>query len=205
MRKLLFFLCLYSTPIFCQNPVLDSLEHQFTQEKADAQKLELLSQMTSIAFGLDMKMALGYAKRGVALSEKINEANWKPKFYEMQGRMHANLLQLDSAMLLFDKAMSGYTAVGNKKGEGTTYFKIAWVHKRRGESAQAMAADLQALRRMEELNDQEKIADALGRVSDDLRMQGRHKEALEYSLRAVEICKKNNFRKKRRDRYFIIS
>lgn len=180
-------------PLFAQNTVLDSLEQRFATEKSDVQKLELLSQMTGIAFGLDFKLALGYAKRGVALAEKTGNKDWQPKFYEMQGRMHANLSHLDSAMLFFDKAMAGYAAVGNKKGEATTYFKIAWVHKRRGEIAKAMEADLQALRRMEALGDQEKVADALGRVSDDLSLQGRHAEALEYARRAVDICQKNNF------------
>lgn len=151
--------------------------------------------MTGIAFGQDLKRALGYARQGVILAEKNDDKIWRPKFYEMQGRMHANLAHLDSAMYLFDKAMAGYTAIGDSKGEATTYFKIAWVHKHRGEIAQAMAADLQALRRMEALGDQEKIADALGRVSDDLSLQGRHAEALEYARRAIDICQKNNFQR----------
>lgn len=176
-----------------QSTPLDSLEQRFAVESSDAQRLELISQMTNLAFGIDFKSALVYAKRGVALAEQTGDKDWQPKFYEMQGRMYANLTQLDSAMLFFDKAMAGYSAVNNKKGEATTYFKIAWVHKRRGEIAQAMEADLQALRRMEALGDQEKIADALGRVSEDLREQGRPAEALEYAQKAIDICKKNNF------------
>jgi Signal transduction histidine kinase len=193
MRKLLRLLFLLPNLLFSQNSPLDSLERLLAVEPSELQKLELLSQMTDIAFRQDFKLALRYAKRGVALSEKTGEKNWQPKFYEMQGRMHANLSHLDSAMLFFDKAMAGYTAVGNKKGEATTYFKIAWVHKRKGEAAKAMEADLQALRRLEVLGDQEKIADALGRVSDDLSLQGRHAEALEYAQRAIDICQKNNF------------
>ncbi|MBP6811774.1 MAG: tetratricopeptide repeat protein, partial [Saprospiraceae bacterium] len=193
MRKLLGLLFLLPNLLFSQNSPLDSLEQRFATEPSELQKLELLSQMTAEAFGVDFKLALEYAKRGVALAEKTGDKDWQPKFYEMQGRMHANLSHLDSAMLFFDKAMVGYAAVDNKKGEATTYFKIAWVHKRRGEVAKAMEADLQALRRLEALGDQEKIADALGRVSDDLSLQGRHAEALEYARRAVDICKKNNF------------
>jgi two-component sensor histidine kinase len=179
--------------LFSQNIPLDSLERLLAAEPAAAQQLELLSQMTNLAFGQDFKTALSYAKRGSALAEKTGDKDWQPKFHEMQGRMHANLAQLDSAMLFFDKAMLGYTAVGNKRGEATTYFKIAWVHKRKSETELAMAADLQALRRMEELGDQEKIADALGRVSEDLCLQGRLSEALEYAQRGIEICKKHNF------------
>jgi len=185
--------CLPKQDLFSQNTPLDSLEQRFSTETTDASRMELLSQMVGIAFGVDFKTALEYAKRGVALAEKNGDPNWQPKFYEMRGRMHANLAQLDSANLFFDKAMAGYLAVGNKKGQATTSFKIAWVHKRKGELEKAMAADLQALRLMEEISDQPGIADAIGRVSEDLSSQGRHAEALEYALRAVDICQKNGF------------
>ena len=89
--------------------------------------------------------------------------------------------------------MTGYIAVGNKKGQATTSFKIAWVHKKKREIDKAMAADLHALRLMEELGDQKGIAGALSRVSEDLSNQGRQTEALEYAQRAIDICKKNNF------------
>ncbi len=191
MRKLLLLCCLQAQWLFGQGTPLDSLEQRFASEQSDAQKLELLSQMTGIAYNMDIKIALGYAKRGVALAEKTGDKNWQPKFYEMRGRMHANLSQLDSAMLFFDKAISGYLAVGNKKGQATTSFKIAWVHKRRGEIEQSMATDLSALRLMEELGDQEGIADALGRVSWDLSIQGRQEEALEYAQKGIQICQKN--------------
>jgi len=107
--------------------------------------------------------------------------------------MHANLSQLDSATLFFDKAMAGYTAIGDKKGQATTLFKIAWVHKRKDTPEKSMAAGLQALRLMEEIGDQEGIADALSRVSWDLRLQERSAEALEYARKAIEICQKNGF------------
>jgi two-component system, sensor histidine kinase PdtaS len=192
MRKCIFLLFYLSfQTLFAQKTPLDSLEQRFSLEKNDATRLELLSQMTGIAFNIDFKIALKYAKRGVVLAEQTGDKNWQPKFYEMQGRMHANLAQLDSAMLFFEKATTGYTAVGNKKGLATTAFKIAWVHKRRNNIEQAMAADLRALRMMEELGDQEGIANALGRVSDDLSRQGRKAEALQYAQRAIDICEKN--------------
>lgn len=192
MKKLILLFCLPAHLLFGQISPLDSLERRFAAEKDAAQKLELLSQMTAGAFGVDFKQALAYAKRGVALAEQTGDKNWQPKFYEMQGRMHANLTQLDSAVLFFQKAMQGYTATGNKKGQATTYFKIAWVHKRKAEIEKAMAADLNALRLMEEIGDQKGIANALGRVSEDLSRQGRQTEALEYARRTIDLCQKNN-------------
>lgn len=91
MRKLFLLLCIHTNLLFSQNPVLDSLEQRFSAEPSEPQKLELLSQMTAASYGVDFKQALVYAKRGVALAEKTGDPNWKPKFYEMQGRMYANL------------------------------------------------------------------------------------------------------------------
>ena len=190
---LLFVFCCLQILVYGQNAPLDSLEQRFSTEKDNGQKLELLSWMTSHAFEENIHVALGYAKRGVALSEQTGDKNWQPKFYEMQGRMHANLHQLDSAVLFFNKATIGYQVVGNKKGEATTAFKLAWVHKKKGEIAPAMRLDLQALRIMEEIGDKAGTADAYYRVSEDLLRQGQHSEGLTYAQKAIEICQQNNY------------
>ena len=101
----------------------------------------------------------------------------------MEGRMHANLLHLDSASSFFEKAIAGYTAIDNKRGQATTLFKIAWVHKKKGEIDKAMAADLQASHLMETLGDQQGIAGAYERVCEDLTRQGRLKEAMKYATK----------------------
>lgn len=177
-----------------QNATFDRLEKRFALEKTDTIQLQLLKQMTDLGFDIDFQTALGYAKRGVALSEKVDNKDWQPKFYEMQGRMHANLGHLDSATLFFNKAMSGYQAVGNSRGQATTAFKIAWVHKHRNEIDKAMAADMMALRAMEKLGDLPGIANALGRISEDLVRQERPKEGLEYAQKALDICRKNDIK-----------
>lgn len=179
---------------FAQTNPFDSLEQRLAAGKSDAQRLEILSELTNSAFGVDFERALGYAKQGVALAGKSGDKDWLPKFQEMQGRMHANLGQLDSASLFFDKAMTGYKAAGNRKGQATTLFKIAWVHNRKGAYEPAMKANLDALRIMEELDDQEGIASALGRISNGLNEQGQATEALDYAKRGIAICQKNGFK-----------
>ncbi len=173
-------------------PVLfDSLEQKLASEKADTQKLETLKALVDVAFGTDMQKALAYAKQGVQLADKIDDKNWQPRFYEMEGRMHANLLQLDSATLFFNKAMGGYKAVDDKRGQATTYFKMGWVYKKKGEIDKAMDADLNASKLMEALDDKNGMAGAYERISGDLTKQGRLKEAKDYALKAIDICKKN--------------
>ncbi len=194
MRKFLLLICCFPRLLYSQTTPLDSLEGVFATAQADTQRLDLLSQMVNIAFQGDLNLALVYAKRGVALAEKTGDKDWQPKFYEMQGRMQANLLQLDSAMGSLDKAMRGYIATANKKGRATTAFKISWVHRRKGEIDKSMAADLDALRLMEELNDPGGIADALCRVSWDLSVQGKQKEARDYAEKAIAICRKNDLK-----------
>lgn len=186
-------LCLFCEASIAQNPTLDSLERLLPSAPSDAQRLQWLQQLTNVAMGTDLKAALGYAKRGLQLAETTGDKSWQPKFCEMQGRAHANLLQLDSAMLFFDRAMTGYAAIGDKNGQATTSFKRAWVHKARKELPQATEADLQALRLMEAIDDQKGIADALSRVSEDLYLQERAEEGFEYALKSIEIAEKNGF------------
>ncbi|MGH2649270.1 MAG: sensor histidine kinase, partial [Ginsengibacter sp.] len=92
----------------------------------------------------------------------------------------------------FNKAMTGYVAVDNKRGQATTLFKIAWVYKKKGEIDKAMEADLNASRLMEALDDKQGISAAYERVSNDLILQGRLKEAMDYADKAISICDKNH-------------
>ncbi|MBC8882421.1 tetratricopeptide repeat protein [Flavobacterium piscinae] len=148
--------------------------------------------MVNTVFGNDMKQALILAKKGVQLADQLNDKNWQPQFYEMEGRMHANLLQLDSANLFFNKAMKGYKAIDNKRGQASTAFKMAWVLKKYGEYEKAMQKDIYALKLMESIDDKAGICDALTRISNDLTNQNRLEEALVYAKKAIDMAEKNN-------------
>ena len=184
-------LLLYFSFGFSQNQKADSLLIQLQNETDTNAKLELISKLVDIEFQTNFENAIGYARQGVALSEKTKNTQWQPKFYEMQGRMHANLLELDSASTYFNKALTGYKAIDNQRGQATTFFKIGWVHKRKGEIDEALKVDLEALKLMEALDDTSGIAGAYSRISEDLNKQGRHNEALEYALKTIDISKKN--------------
>ncbi len=194
MRKIYLSLLLSIQFVYGQKNPYDSLEQALAVQTDSIQKLELLNDLVAVAFDADLNKALEYARMGVALSEKINENRWLPKFYEMEGRMHANLLELDSATIFFNKAMAGYKMVNDKKGQATTYFKIGWVHKKKGEIKKALDADLSALKLMEQLDDKEGVANAYERISEDLTRQGRLKEAMDYAQKTIDLCEKNNFK-----------
>ena len=194
MKKLYLLILIPVQLLYGQTNATDSLEQKLLAQKTNTGKLEILNEMVAAAFNTDIKKALGYARQGVALAQKTGDKNWQPKFFEMQGRMHANLLELDSATFYFDKAFAGYLAINNKKGQATTLFKIAWVHKKKEELEKAMAADLRALKLMEELNDKLGIASAYTRLSEDLSRQGRQTEALDYARKTIAISKKNDFK-----------
>ena len=188
---LIFFLSISASG---QAPNIDSLEKELSYAKADTQKLDIIKQLVDVAFGSDIQKALGYSRSGVALAEKTKDKIWLPKFYEMEGRMHANLLHLDSASLFFNKAMDGYKAVQDKRGQATTNFKIGWVFKKKGEIEKALEADLAALKLMEDLQDQKGMAGAYERVAEDLIVQGRLKEAKNYAQKAITICETNDLK-----------
>jgi two-component sensor histidine kinase len=176
---------------FGQNQKIDSLSKLLQNETDNQIKLELISELTNLEFQTNFEKAIVYARQGVALSEKIKNNQWQPKFYEMQGRIHANLLELDSASFYFNKALLGYKAIEDQRGQATTFFKIGWVHKRKGNIEQALKVDLEALKLMEVIKDEKGIAGAYSRISEDLNKQGRHNEALEYALKTIDLSKEN--------------
>ena len=192
MKLKLLILLLFPYIIHSQQATLAELELKLNSEKNETKKLEIISEMVSTVFENDMKQALEFAKKGVKLADQLNDKNWQPKFYEMEGRMHANLLQLDSANLFFDKAMKGYKAIDDVRGQASTSFKLAWVLKKKGEYEKAMQKNIYALKLMESIDDKAGICDAMTRISWDLTKQNRLKEALDYAEKAIEMAEKNN-------------
>ena len=192
MKLKLLILLLFPFIIHSQQATLAELELKLNSEKNQTKKLEIISEMVNIVFGNDMKQALVLSKKGVKLADQLNDKNWQPKFYEMEGRMHANLLQLDSANLFFDKAMKGYKAIDDVRGQASTSFKMAWVLKKKGEYDKAMQKNIYALKLMESIDDKAGICDAMTRISWDLTKQNRLNEALVYAEKAIEMAEKNN-------------
>lgn len=179
-------------PGFAQGNIIDSLNVQLTREINNEKKLDLLSQLTDESFKNSFDEAKLYAIKGVSLADKSKNIQWQPRFYEKLGRMYANLMQLDSATYFFDKALLGYTAIKDAKGQATTLFKIGWVYKRKGKLENALEADLKALKIMEQLDDKNGISGAMNRVSEDLFRQERFDEALNYALKNITFSKKNS-------------
>ncbi len=192
MKYLLIFI-LFSVKILnAQNTAVDSLVKAVKLEKRDTAKLRIYKELVGQSSNVDIALSLKYAKEAVALAEKTNNAEWKPVFYEAQGRNHANMVELDSAMAHFAKASAGYKAINNTRGEATTKFKIAWVYKRKGEVDKALNYDLAALKLMELLDDKRGICDAMSRVADDLMRMDKLKESKSYIEKAIAICEKYN-------------
>ena len=192
MKYLLIFI-LFSVKILnAQNTAVDSLVKAIKLEKRDTAKLRIYKELVGQSSNVDIALSLKYAKEAVAMAEKTNNAEWKPVFYEAQGRNHANMVELDSAMAFFDKASAGYKAINNTRGEATTKFKIAWVYKRKGEVDKALNYDLAALKLMELLDDKRGICDAMSRVADDLMRMDKLKESKSYIEKAIAICEKYN-------------
>ena len=187
----LLLICFSGISLFAQNSAIDSLHQLLKKESDELRKLELIHALTNEAFKTDFDLAKKYAMQGVDIADKLHDKKWQPQFYEMLGRMYANLLVLDSASYFFNKALNGYTEIKNEKGQATTYFKIGWVHKRKGEIKEALDADLKALKLMEGLGDKNGIAGANNCISEDLFRQERLQEALDYAVKNIAFTKQN--------------
>ncbi|MEO7835341.1 MAG: tetratricopeptide repeat protein, partial [Ginsengibacter sp.] len=192
MKIIYLLLFLFGQSVYAQRNPSDSLKRELAVTKVNSRKLEIIKQLVDISFESDIQKALEFSRQGVQLADKIGDKNWQPKFYEMEGRMHANLLHLDSATVFFNKAMAGYIAVDNKRGQATTSFKMGWVYKKKGEIDSALAADIKASGLMEKLDDKIGMAGAYERICEDLTSQGRLDEAMDYAQKAIKICETNH-------------
>lgn len=186
------FILLSLNLLSAQNQKLDSLQQLLSTTQNDEERIELLSSITAIYSNQDLERALIFARKAVQLADRLGYKTWQPKLYEMKGRIHANMVQLDSASYYFEKAQKGYKILGDRKGQATTYFKIGWVHKKRGNLEEALEADLEALKLMESIDDKLGIAGAYERLSEDVLRQGRKDDALAYAKKAISISEKNN-------------
>lgn len=184
-------ICLLATILsHAQSAKRDSLNRILLEEKNEKRQLELLSLINDESQS-DLPGAIVYARKGLEIAKKANDKNWLPQFHEKLGRNYANSLELDSAMANFNRAMKGYVANKDKKGQATTYFKIGWILKKRGEYESALQVDLKALQLMEAIGDKEGIAGATNRISQDLMLQKRLEDALAYAERNIAFCKAN--------------
>ena len=192
IKKVLFTLLLSTTLASAQQKIIDSLTQVLENTTAPKEKLQLLSEITDVYSSTDLEKAIIYAGQGAQLADATDNKKWQPKFYEMKGRAFANTLKLDSASFYFERAMAGYAVIADKKGQAGTYFKIAWVHKKRGALKEALGADLKALKLMESIDDKPGIAGANTRLSEDVLRQGRKEDALAYAKKAIALSEKSN-------------
>ncbi|MEP7373098.1 MAG: tetratricopeptide repeat protein [Chitinophagaceae bacterium] len=203
MKKFYLVLLLITEFANAQHSPYDSLEKKLAFEKKDENKLELLSQLQTVALNHDLEKALQYAKQGVDLADKISDKKWQPKFYEIAGKAHSYLLQIDTARIYLDKAIDAYKIIDDKKGQATSLFRISWIYKKKGNIEQALKLDLEGLKLMEATGDQSGISTAHNKVAEDLTRQGRFKEALEYANKSIEISKKTGIANDLLFAYFI--
>lgn len=193
MSKLCTVILLFCVSIaYSQNNPAESLKKRLKHESIDSTRLQLLDGLVNYYSNYDLALAVAYAGQGVKLAEKVSNKKWIPSFYQKKGRAHANILQLDSAMYCFDKAITHYKNIHNITGQATTTFKIAWVHKRKGEIEKALQADLAALKLMETADDKRGICDAYTRIADDLFRQNRLNEAMGYVEKAIAMTEQYN-------------
>ena len=97
---------------FCQDALgqtteIDSLKQLLSVEQQNDKKTELIRSLVNLASNVNLSLGLEYARMGVSHVDKIDDKTAQPEFYEMKGRIHANLLELDSAAFILTKPCRG--------------------------------------------------------------------------------------------------
>ncbi|HFA51173.1 MAG TPA: tetratricopeptide repeat protein, partial [Bacteroidetes bacterium] len=193
MRKSIYCLalaCLLFTALLpAQN--LAELEASFSKTSDPEQQLELLQKMAKTAEQTDLGQSLTFIKQGVALAEKTDSKEQLPRFYEMEGRVYANTQKFDSATVFFDKALAGYVAVGDKKGEASAWLKKAYISRWSTDFGKALEYDFKALALMEALSDDSGTAGVYEHIAQDLGHQKKPEKAMEYVQKSIALAKKS--------------
>ncbi|WP_052823497.1 tetratricopeptide repeat-containing sensor histidine kinase [Neotamlana sedimentorum] len=185
-------LCICNPTVGSQNQKIDNLNQSIRLEKSESKKYVLFQELITITSNSNLQNAKQHARKALNLANHYKNKQWQPIFNEMKGRIHANLLELDSASHHFNKALKAYKTINNKKGQATTLFKIGWVYKKKGDIENAMKCDLMALDLMEKINDKAGIAGAKTRITEDLNRQERYTDALIYAKDNIAFCLENS-------------
>lgn len=168
---------------------VDSLKQVLESEEDIDKRLSTIQNLIQELNGINWEEAFVYTRQGVAEANQAKHKTYIPEFNEMLGRKFANSGILDSAKILFNKAIEGYADINNQRGIATTSFKLAWVARNESDLELAMKNDLKALRIMEALEDAKGMASAYSRIADNLEVQKKPKESLEYALKGIDLGK----------------
>lgn len=174
-------------------PLIDSLERLIPKQR-DATLANTYSELAWQYRAVDREKAIGYGKKAIALSKKINYKKGLAQAYNDMGILYYDSEKYDSSIILYKEALKIREQEGDDAGRAKLYNKIGIVYQRQGDFGVALDNQLKALELFEKTGQDVGISYSLNNIGILNQNMSRYDEAVEYHNRSIAIKLKINDR-----------
>ena len=173
--------------------LIDSLLTEVPNAPNDSLKVRLYKQVADAYFFIDTEMALKYTRIGLTHAKRVGWKRAVSAFTTMIGRAYSDKGNIDSCLKYYNYALSMQKEANDNRNIATTLTNMGTAEQNiRSDFPKATQYYFQALKYAEKDNSPYMIASAYDNLSVVYMAQNNIQKSLDYALRALEICKKQD-------------
>ncbi|MFY0482735.1 tetratricopeptide repeat protein [Flavobacterium sp. PLA-1-15] len=190
MSKLILFLLLLPLFSFGQKEgqaKVDSILSVLPTTKQDTLRVKLLNELSYTYDNIDPESGLKYGHEALQLAKKLKWANGIGMAYKCIGNNYSTKSDFKKALSFYEKSLQ---SGADKKVLSFTILSIGLVYTYQSNYAKAQEYNFQALKMLEEINDQRGIAAVLSNIGIVYKDLKKFPKALEYFDKALVINSK---------------
>lgn len=162
---------------------LTVLEATYPKMQVDSLKYSMLNDLAYYWHTRNLKTAMKFTKRGLALTAENKDTLWHGRFQITQGSILLRQEKLDSAQIVLNEALPKV-----KKGDTPfLYTQLGYVFERRGELDQAADYAQLSLELGKELHDLKAQAMGYSDLSNLFWKQSKFEKGLELGLKSIQL------------------
>jgi tetratricopeptide (TPR) repeat protein len=167
---------------------IDSLVKELPKMKLDTNAVNLLTDLTSEYYNIDIEKGINYGEKGLILAQKLDWKFGKAKCYNNLGLIYFRKNNYPKAFDYYFKALKLNDELGNKKGIAGNLNNIGNIYDAQTNYHVALDYYFKALKINEEINNKNWITINLGNIGSIYNSQSNYPKALEYFFKALKIC-----------------
>jgi tetratricopeptide (TPR) repeat protein len=187
---LLLLLCHLSSTVLSQNTkVIDSLQNLANIAKEDTIKANLLKKISEAYLEFDLEKSFDYAKRSLALSEKIGSKKGIANAYFLMGNICNYKAEHREAIVWFKRSLALQKELSLDSDVSQTYSSIGYCYEDMGNFIEAKTNYFASLKIREKLKDKIGIAKCNANIGTVYYQTESLEEALKFLLPALKIFK----------------
>jgi len=179
-------LCFLTIPlVMAQSAYLDSLRNQLSATSEDSFQVKTLNELAYNLANTEPALALPYAERAIALSQKIGYAKGEAAGLCNMGYHHRSLGNYAAAINYSLKALKLYEALVEKKGMADCLNLMGIVSYSKNHDVE-LSYYFRSIKLYQEIKDWNNVAKIYGNIGDAYKNQGEYEKALLYLFKGVE-------------------